>query len=184
MRMRLFQWIEKWPKWIVLTVSLVSLAAIGLADYLTGTEISFTLFYLIPVVVLAWTIDRRAGFMASALCAVVWAGVDFFGRAEPNLVYTLWNISIQFGVFLAFADAISRLRAGIVEQRHLNKELQAALAEVKALSGLLPICAWCRKIRDERGSWIQLEQYVVSHSEAEFTHSICPDCSRRVKLGG
>jgi len=54
--------------------------------------------------------------------------------------------------------------------------LQKALAEVKILKGLLPICAWCKKIRTKDGGWNELESYVTSHSEATFSHGICPDC--------
>ena len=57
-----------------------------------------------------------------------------------------------------------------------NRELQEALAKVKTLSGLLPICSNCKKIRDDRGYWQQVERYVQDHSQAEFTHSLCPDC--------
>lgn len=180
----LYQWIEKWPRWATLAVSLASLPLIGLGDYFTGTEISFTLFYLIPVVFLAWSIGRRAGVLTSTLCAVLWAAVDIFGRSEVHPANILWNISFQFGVFVTFAYVLSRIREGIVEQRRLNGKLQAALEEVKRLSGLLPICAWCKKIRDESGAWVQIEVYVAGHSEADFTHSICPDCARRVRQGG
>jgi hypothetical protein len=55
-------------------------------------------------------------------------------------------------------------------------ELQDALHKVKVLSGLLPICASCKKIRDGNGYWSQIEAYIQAHSEAEFSHSICPDC--------
>ncbi|HEV2210685.1 MAG TPA: PAS domain S-box protein [Verrucomicrobiae bacterium] len=64
------------------------------------------------------------------------------------------------------------------EREQLVLQLQAALAEVKTLSGLLPICAHCKKIRDDQGYWSQIELYVRQHSNANFTHSICPDCSR------
>jgi AmiR/NasT family two-component response regulator len=64
--------------------------------------------------------------------------------------------------------------------RKKNAELQAALDQVKALSGLLPICAGCKKIRDDKGYWNQVETYVEKHSEARFTHGLCPDCIRRV----
>jgi AmiR/NasT family two-component response regulator len=60
--------------------------------------------------------------------------------------------------------------------RHLNEELQAALAKVKMLSGLLPICASCKKIRDDQGYWQQVEVYIQNHSEVEFSHGFCPDC--------
>jgi AmiR/NasT family two-component response regulator len=63
--------------------------------------------------------------------------------------------------------------------RKQNAELQAALAQVKALSGLLPICAGCKKIRDYQGYWSQVEVYVEEHSEATFTHGLCPDCIKR-----
>ncbi|MBN2013202.1 response regulator [candidate division KSB1 bacterium] len=58
----------------------------------------------------------------------------------------------------------------------LNKQLQTALQEVKQLSGMLPICANCKKIRSDKGYWTQIEDYIREHSEARFTHSICPEC--------
>ena len=60
------------------------------------------------------------------------------------------------------------------------RELESALAKVKQLQGLLPICAYCKKIRDARNYWQQLESYITSHSEVQFTHGICPDCHERV----
>lgn len=59
-------------------------------------------------------------------------------------------------------------------------ELQEALSKVKQLSGFLPICASCKKIRDDKGYWNQIESYISQHSEAEFTHGICPDCVKKL----
>ncbi len=67
-----------------------------------------------------------------------------------------------------------------IEKDHLIVELKDALSKVKTLSGLLPICSACKKIRDDRGYWNQLESYIHHHSEAEFSHSICPDCARKI----
>jgi hypothetical protein len=61
-----------------------------------------------------------------------------------------------------------------------NIELETALAEVKKLSGFLPICASCKKIRDDKGYWSQIEEYIRDRSEAQFSHSICPDCARKL----
>jgi PleD family two-component response regulator len=61
-----------------------------------------------------------------------------------------------------------------------NTELQAALAKVRTLSGLLPICASCKKIRDDKGYWNQIEAYISDHSEAEFSHSVCPECMNKL----
>jgi hypothetical protein len=62
------------------------------------------------------------------------------------------------------------------ELENLVGQLQAALAQVKMLSGLLPICASCKKIRDDHGYWQQIESYIRDHAEVEFSHGICPDC--------
>lgn len=61
-----------------------------------------------------------------------------------------------------------------------NKALQNALDEVKTLSGFLPICASCKKIRDDQGYWNQIESYIRTHSDAEFSHSICPECAKKL----
>ena len=60
------------------------------------------------------------------------------------------------------------------------QNLQQALDEVKKLRGILPICASCKKIRDDKGSWNQIESYIREHSEAEFSHSICPECAQKL----
>ena len=62
----------------------------------------------------------------------------------------------------------------------LVAQLREALAKVKILSGLLPICASCKKIRDDGGYWTQVEVYVREHSDADFTHSICPECAAKL----
>jgi PAS domain S-box-containing protein len=78
---------------------------------------------------------------------------------------------------LIIRDITERVAAE-AERERLIKELQDALGRVKSLSGLLPICASCRKIRDEAGAWHNLEAYIRSHTEADFSHGICPDCRR------
>jgi len=66
------------------------------------------------------------------------------------------------------------------ESQRLVAKLQKTLSEVKRLSGQLPICASCKKIRDDQGHWRQVEEYIRDHSEAEFTHSLCPECAQRL----
>ncbi len=66
------------------------------------------------------------------------------------------------------------------EREKLINELQEALNKVKTLSGLLPICASCKKVRDDSGYWNQIEVYIRDHSEADFSHSICPDCAKEL----
>lgn len=66
------------------------------------------------------------------------------------------------------------------EKAQVIAELQEALAKVKLLSGFIPICSSCKKIRDDNGYWQQVESYIRDHSNAEFSHSICPECSHRL----
>ncbi len=81
-----------------------------------------------------------------------------------------------FGVGL---DVTERQRAE-AERERMIAQLQRALAEVKTLSGLLPICASCKKIRTDQGYWVQLERYISEHSSATFTHGICPECAKKL----
>jgi sensor histidine kinase regulating citrate/malate metabolism len=66
------------------------------------------------------------------------------------------------------------------EREKLIADLQDAIAKVNTLKGLLPICANCKKIRDDKGRWEQIESYIREHSEAELTHSICPECAKKL----
>jgi ligand-binding sensor domain-containing protein len=82
---------------------------------------------------------------------------------------------------LAFAGAYRlRVRGLLARERELGRRVEQALADVKVLSGLLPICASCKKIRDDRGYWNQIEHYIGDHSQAAFSHGICPDCVQRL----
>lgn len=67
-----------------------------------------------------------------------------------------------------------------VEREKLVRKLKEALAKVKLLSGFLPICCSCKKIRDDQGYWQQIEAYISHHSEAEFSHGLCEECSRKL----
>jgi hypothetical protein len=60
-----------------------------------------------------------------------------------------------------------------------NQELEHTLSEVKALRGLFPICSGCKKIRDDKGYWSQIENYIEKHSEAQFSHGLCPECVKK-----
>jgi len=80
---------------------------------------------------------------------------------------------------LGFVEDVTERRLVDEERERLIAELKAALADVKTLSGLLPICAHCKKVRDDRGYWSLIETYIRERSSAEFTHGICPECARR-----
>jgi cell division protein FtsB len=78
------------------------------------------------------------------------------------------------------SDALEERNREAEEKGRLIRELEAALSKVRTLSGLLPICASCKNIRDDQGYWTQMEAYISQHSEAEFSHSMCPPCAQKL----
>ena len=73
-----------------------------------------------------------------------------------------------------------KIRQVDAEKSEIIADLQEALAKVKTLSGFLPICASCKKIRDDKGYWNHVEAYISEHSEAEFSHGVCPGCAKKL----
>ena len=88
------------------------------------------------------------------------------------------------GLPVRFVPALTIVGVRVVElQRDLRKrvgELQAALAAVKRLEGLIPICSYCKRVRDDQDYWHQVESYIAERSEARFSHGICPECFSRI----
>jgi PAS domain S-box-containing protein len=81
---------------------------------------------------------------------------------------------------LGMVENISRRKLAEQERERLVRDLQQALDNAKTLHGLLPMCAWCKKIRNDKGYWQKVETYVQEHSDASFTHGICPECLNKV----
>ena len=103
-----------------------------------------------------------------------------FERTETDYIAD----SIEIALFSASGFGISciaeQLRSARRRAEANEQAAKEALSQVKALSGLLPICAACKKIRDKDGSWSNIETYIRRHSEADFTHGICPQCLDRL----
>ena len=111
----------------------------------------------IPVVIITASRNHEL-----ALAAVKIGAQDYLFKGEPS------------------ATAIIRTLRYAVERQRLVSELKVALNQVNQLTGLLPICASCKKIRDDKGYWNRIEAYISEHSEAQFTHSLCPDCLEKL----
>jgi K+-sensing histidine kinase KdpD len=98
---------------------------------------------------------------------------------EPSLCWFAINVyPFRDGISILFRD-ISERKKSQQEREMLIGELQQALTNVRTLRGLIPICASCKKIRDDQGYWRQLEVYIRDHSEADFSHGFCPECAER-----
>lgn len=103
-------------------------------------------------------------------------GRIMWGRITATLVRDARG-NPQYG--LGLVEDVTERKASEQERERLLAEVQEAMANVKTLSGLVPICSSCKKIRDDRGFWIQVEQYLTYHTGIQFTHGICPDCLKQ-----
>lgn len=147
--------------------------------------------YALPL--LLWAAFRlEPGGAAATLLAVCLIGLEYTTRgfgpiAMPGSPQSDWILRSQGSLITAsvsillLASAVSERRQTAKERAALLDQLQRALAEIKTLQGLIPICAWCQKVRDDAGSWQGIEAYVHTHTDATFSHSICPDCTTRME---
>jgi transcriptional regulator with GAF, ATPase, and Fis domain len=103
-----------------------------------------------------------------------------YAEAEKNLAESIGN---QIAGAIANSQLFIERKRVEEEREKLICELQDALAKIKTLRGLLPICSSCKKIRDDKGYWNQIEAYLRDHSEAEFSHGICPECLKKLYPG-
>jgi DNA-binding NtrC family response regulator len=144
---------------------------ICLLDYRLGARTGLELLHAaiaqgcrVPIIMLTGQEDRDVDI------AAMHAGASDYlvkGTIDPRLLER------------AVRYAIERKRAQ-EERERLIVQLQEALASVKALRGMLPICASCKKIRDDTGYWNQIESYIRAHADVEFSHGLCPDCTGRL----
>jgi len=111
----------------------------------------------LPVVVFTGLADEELGIKAVQIGAQ-----DYLMKGQVNI------------------DLLARALRYAIERQRLAMELQEALSQVKILRGLLPICSKCKAIRDDQGYWRQIESYIREHSEAEFSHGICPVCLKEL----
>lgn len=92
-----------------------------------------------------------------------------------------WNAAsdVGHGVICAVARDVTAAKAAAEERERLVQELQHALAEVKSLRAIIPICSYCRKVRDDENYWQHVEQYIAAHTGSKFSHGVCPTCYAR-----
>lgn len=154
-------------------------AVILLIDSKTPLGIAGGVPYVL-VIFLALQIPKiGATLLFAGVCTVLTLLGLILSPSGENWPQIVWNRFLA--IFVIWATAGLGLRWRTLQERHelALKEREEALDHVRVLRGLIPICASCKKIRDEVGLWEQFEQYIQSHSEAQFSHGICPECTRK-----
>ncbi len=141
-----------------------------IADYFAGPFIQFPITYLIPISLASWYLGRTWGLAISIAMPLVRFLFNIALWTIPwTIVEASVNCFIRIIVFSLFAILVDRTA----------KQTSALSDEVSMLSGLLPICSYCKKIRDESNQWMPVEQYITQRSEASFTHGVCPECAKK-----
>lgn len=161
-------------------VMLVVTGILGIADWVSGYELQFFVFYFLPVGFTAWTCGAGPAYALAVVSATVWFSADLFsGHPYTHSSYAFWNTGIRLASFVIVGYSMARIRVLLTTQRKIADDLQKAMSEVKTLTGLLPICANCKKIRDDSGYWHQIEVYIEDRSNAQFTHGLCQQCAAK-----
>lgn len=134
----------------------------------TPVALTFSSFYFLPVALAAWSGGRSWGLLFALLTGLVWLWADL-AMAHPGAGQNAFR-ALSVGNHVAAYG----LAAWMVDR------LRRALDEVHSLQGLLPVCAWCRKVRDDQGLWTGVEAYLQGQG-ARLTHGICPECQARTQ---
>lgn len=166
-----------------LRVGMASAAFLSLVvtvDILTGSRFRLGPFYLAPVLALSWFSGRAPGFLGAVIAVLAWRGVEVLaGHAPTRVLVRVWDTGLHVLSFGLMSHAVAWARELFERERQVSSELRTALDNVRELQGLLPLCAWCRRLRDDHGYWQELEAYVEQNTKAVVTHGICPECHKR-----
>jgi hypothetical protein len=171
---------KRFPMWLWATITATGVLFLGLIDWQTGYELNFFVFYFIPISVGAWFLGLGASVTLAVLSALIWFGADVLsGHTPSSHIYAVWNTMVRLLSFLAIGWSVSKMRDALDRERDKAETLHRLLSEVKVLEAFLPICAQCKKIRNQQGEWQNLEVYIGQHSNTQFSHGYCPECARK-----
>jgi len=145
--------------------------AIFVIDLLFPLGVSAGIPYILVILISLWA-DRKELPYYMAIGGSILTIVGFL--LSPN-GGELWKALINRSLVIFAIWAVAILS---VQRKIIYEEKEKALLEIKALKGILPICASCKKIRDDQGSWNRIESYISDRSEAKFSHGICPECAK------
>ncbi len=149
-------------------VAILLAAAALLGDYATGPFIQFPAFYIAPVAFTVWYLGLPQAIALAGLLPTIRLGFSLWWEEPWGLGYSIVNALIQMMVF-TLLTILTHLAA---------QRTRALEREVRVLRGILPICSFCKKIREDDGTWQPLESVITARSEAQFSHSFCEECMR------
>lgn len=141
-----------------------------IADYFAGPFIQFPISYLIPIALVSWFSGRRWGLSFAVIMPLV---RFYFNIALWTVPWTIVEASINAVIRIVVLSSFALIIDRTARQTRTLSE------KVFLLEGLLPICSYCKKIRDQSDQWQILEKYIMDRTPATFTHGICPECLQK-----
>ncbi|MDD2903925.1 MAG: hypothetical protein PHU44_15975 [Syntrophales bacterium] len=153
---------------------------IFLFDLVSPFGVIVAILYIVVVLLSLWVPQKSFTLWVAVLTSIL-TTIEFFYSPPKG---EMWKVIFNRGlaIFAIWATAFLVLQRKITAEKREKavREREKALEVVKILRGYLPICAACKKIRNDAGYWTQIEAYIREHSEANFTHSICPECAKKL----
>jgi len=179
--MNILERLDKRPRKYHRAISILSTLVMVFFDYWTGFEYRMEIFYLMPISYATWYIGKINGIAFSILVVMIMLYSSIAsGTNFSKYPVEIWNIATYFAFFIIVILLLSKLRSTMQQRAGLISKLQNALNAVKELSGILPMCANCKKIRDDEGYWHDVDVYINRHTNAEITHGICAECANKL----
>ncbi len=165
-----------------IAIGLLITAVIGYIDYVTGSELRLELFYLLPISYVTWFVGLRFGIVFSVLSLITIVCSDIMaGKQYTQFAVEIWN-GAMYLVFYIIVTMLLKLQKTLQQRESLLADLDSALSMNEELSSMLPICANCRKVRDDAEYRQRVEAYINRHAKAEFSRGFCRECSTKLSF--
>lgn len=149
---------------------LLAAATVLAIDYFTGRHIQFPIAYILPIGMAAWQEKKLMAYAMALFLPLMRVGFFFPWNEAQSIHFAVYNAMINISALTFYAYLVNRTAW---QTRLLRKK-------VKILEGILPICASCKRIRTEKGEYVQMEKFITERSEASFSHGICPECAQKL----
>ena len=180
------------PKFARVLANAVLLGIVAAVDYATGTELQFSVFYFVPIALIAWYVGPNAAVVAAIASSAIWWGVDVVaGRVYRTELIEVANYTLRLISFVAVAVVSSRLRQWRDDERQLNAELQKTVGELKKSMSEIDklrnemqrVCAWTNRIESE-GKWVAMDKFLADKLHFRISHGISDEGMEQLRSRG
>jgi len=152
----------------LVAASLIGLSLVILAfDYVYGPQIRFPILFIIPIWLALWYFGKKLALSLAIILPLIRFGFNLFREID----IALWESAINAVLRIITFVFIVYVTHYAIQAKDLEKRVQK-------LEGILPICSFCKRIRVGDNEWVRLEEYITTHTEAQLSHGLCPDCAR------